>query len=73
MGWESPTPARHAARLTPCVGGLCRRLPRAGIGATQTTTGPVRDWRSEVSNTHTYTHTRHVNSWSSPGALRALH
>ena len=28
----------------------CRRLPRAGLRATQTTTDPVRDWRSEISS-----------------------
>ena len=38
-----PTPARHVARPTLCVSGLCHRLPRAGLGATQTTTDPVRD------------------------------
>ena len=40
-----PTPARHVARPTLCVSGLCHRLPRAGLGATQTTTDPVRDRR----------------------------
>ena len=40
-----PTTARHVARPTLCVSGLCHRLPRAGLGATQTTTDPVRDRR----------------------------
>ena len=48
-GWDGmgvcPTPARHVARPTLCVSGLCHRLPRAGLGATQTTTDPVRDRR----------------------------
>ena len=44
-----PTPARHIARPTTRIGWSCRRLPRAGLGATQTTTDPVRDWRREVS------------------------
>ena len=48
---ECPTPSRHAARPTLCVGGPRRRLPCTGLGATQATTDPVRDWRSEVSNT----------------------
>ena len=48
-GWDGmgvcPTPARHVTRPTLCVSGLCHKLPRAGLGATQTTTDPVRDWR----------------------------
>ena len=45
---ECPTPDRHVAQPTSSVGGLCRRLPCAGLGATQTTADPVRDRRSEV-------------------------
>ena len=45
-----PTPARHIARPTTRIGWSCCRLPRAGLGATQTTTDPVRDWRREVSS-----------------------
>ena len=50
-GWDGmgvcPTPARHLASLTLVVGGLCRRLPRAGLGATrppqtQSETGAVK-------------------------------
>ena len=53
-GWDGmgvcPTPARHIAGPTTRIGWPCRRLPCAGLGATQTTTDPVRDWRSEVSS-----------------------
>ena len=47
-----PTPARHVARPTLCVSGLCHRLPRAGLGATQTTTDPVRDRRVKFPYPH---------------------
>ena len=47
-----PTPARHVARPTLCVSGLCHRLPRAGLGATQTTTDPVRDRRMKFPYPH---------------------
>ena len=43
-----PTPARHIAEPMMCTSRPCRRLPRTGLGATQTTTDPFRDWRSEV-------------------------
>ena len=55
-GWDGmgvcPTPARHVARPTLCVSGLCHRLPRAGLGATQTTTDPVRDRRVKFPYPH---------------------
>ena len=55
-GWDGmgvcPTPARHVARPTLCVSGLCHRLPRAGLGATQTTTDPIRDWRVKFPYPH---------------------
>ena len=76
-----PTPARHVARPTLCVSGLCHRLPRAGLGATQTTTDPVRDRRvkfpyphslgtlvgvtSGASGPHSRTHT-HTMSFHGP-------
>ena len=47
-----PTPATHVARPTLCVSGLCHRLPRAGLGATQTTTDPVRDRRVKFPYPH---------------------
>ena len=47
-----PTPARHVAGPTLCVSGLCHRLPRAGLGATQTTTDPVRDRRVKFPYPH---------------------
>jgi len=47
-----PPPARHVARPTLCVSGLCHRLPRAGLGATQTTTDPVRDRRVKFPYPH---------------------
>ena len=47
-----PTPARHVARPTLCFSGLCHRLPRAGLGATQTTTDPVRDRRVKFPYPH---------------------
>ena len=59
---ECPTLDRHAARQTQSLGGPCHRLPRAGLGATQTTTDPVRDRRSEVSthdaHAHAHMHTQ---------------
>ena len=80
-----PTPARHVARPTLCVSGLCHRLPRAGLGATQTTTDPVRDRRlkfpyphslgtlvgvtSGVSGPHSRTHT-HTHTTSFHGPDR---
>ena len=55
-GWDGmgvcPTPARHVTRPTLCVSGLCHRLPRAGLGATQTTTDPVRDRRVKFPYPH---------------------
>ena len=76
-----PTPARHVARPTLCVSGLCHRLPRTGLGATQTTTDPVRDrWvkfpyphslgtlvgvTSGASGPHSRTHT-HTMSFHGP-------
>ena len=55
-GWDGmgvcPPPARHVARPTLCVSGLCHRLPRAGLGATQTTTDPVRDRRVKFPYPH---------------------
>ena len=55
-GWDGmgvcPTPARHVARPTLCVSGLCHRLLRAGLGATQTTTDPVRDRRVKFPYPH---------------------
>ena len=53
---ECPTPAGHAARLTLCIGGPCHRLPRAELGATQTTTDPVRDRRRKVSTPDVHAH-----------------
>ena len=84
-GWDGmgvcPTPARHVARPTLCVSGLRHRLPRAGLGATQTTTDPVRDRRvkfpyphslgtlvgvtSGASGPHSRTHT-HTMSFHGP-------
>ena len=41
-GWDGmgvcPTPARHTSGPMMCISRPCRRLPRIGLGATQTTT-----------------------------------
>ena len=50
-GWDGrESNTRQACRgPTSSVSGPWRRLPRAGLGATRTTTDPVRDRRSEAS------------------------